>query len=285
MPNYPPMVIPFSKYHGLGNDFIVFEERVSGVPAPDMVRRICDRRFGVGCDGILLLTSQARKAEFGFRIFNSDGSEAETTGNGLRVFSRYLFEKGLVLGEPFMVETPGHVVRCQVHSLQSVSVGMGRATFQSERVPVKGPSREVLEEKILIEDREYVISAANIGNPHCVVISPDLSLDELRRIGPALQNHPFFPQKANVHLVKVISRSRIEIESWERGAAYTLACGSGSSASAAVVKRLGLCDSKITVVTRGGDLEIDISESYDITLRGPVVHICTGSIDEECLLA
>lgn len=277
------MSIPFTKYHGLGNDFLVIEETTAGVPSSEMVRRICDRRFGVGCDGIVIVTANPVKAPFGFRIFNSDGGEAEITGNGLRAYARHLFDAKRVSHEEFAIETLAGIIRSRVRTPQLVTIGMGKVEFQSDLVPVTGPSREVLQEPHQILGKRYQLNAAVIGNPHCVIFVNELSVEEVKSVGPVIERHELFPRKANVHFVKVLSREAIQIESWERGAGYTLACGSGSSASVGVAKRLGLTGEKVKVITRGGDLEIDVGPDFEITLHGPVVRICSGIIDAECL--
>lgn len=276
----------FWKYHALGNDYIVIDP--AGLPeplSPARIRMICHRNFGLGSDGILLGPSPARDARFGLRVFNPDASEAEKSGNGLRIFSRYLWDRKLVSGEPFAIKTAGGLVTSTVlDNGRQVRVEMGKVSFWSDQIPVTGPRREVLNEKIEVAGRTFPFCAATIGNPHCVILQeagPDLA----RQIGPLIETHSNFPNRTNVQFLKVLDRGNIRIEIWERGAGYTLASGSSSSAAAAVARRLGLCDSSIAVHMPGGVLSIEIGQDYQILMAGPVTKIAEGELSEEMLVA
>ena len=273
----------FSKYHALGNDYIVLNPADSGEQiTASQIKVICHRNYGVGSDGILLGPLETSECDFALRIFNPDGSEAEKSGNGLRIFSRYLWDKGLVQGEPFTILTAGGEVRCQVHpGGRNVTVDMGRVSFDSAQIPVKGAPREVINEKISLNGEELTFCAATIGNPHCVILRDEVSEDEARRWGPLIETDPRFPNRTNVQFMKVVDRSNIQIEIWERGAGYTLASGSSSSAAAAVAYRLGLCDSQIAVHTPGGKIDITISSDFSISMTGPVTKIAEGTISTE----
>ncbi len=273
----------FSKYHALGNDYIVLNpEDFEGQLTPSQIKVICHRNYGIGSDGILLGPLETSKCDFALRIFNPDGSEAEKSGNGLRIFSRYLWDKGLVQEEPFTILTAGGEVRCQVHpGGKGVTVDMGRVSFDSTQIPVEGPPREVIDEKISLNGEELTFCAATIGNPHCVILRDEVSENEARRWGPLIETEPRFPNRTNVQFMKVLDRSNIQIEIWERGAGYTLASGSSSSAAAAVAYRLGLCDSQIAVHTPGGKIDITISSDFSISMTGPVTTIAEGSISTE----
>ena len=273
----------FAKYHALGNDYIVINPAdLSGSLGISQVRLICHRNYGIGSDGILLGPLDAKKADFGLRIFNPDGSEAEKSGNGLRIFSRYLWDKGLVGDEPFTVMTPGGKVTCRVHSGGStVTVEMGEVSFDSTRIPVLGPPREVVNETVEVAGKEFTFCAATIGNPHCVILRDAVSRDEATRYGPLIETDPRFPNRTNVQFMKVLDRKNIRIEIWERGAGYTLASGSSGSAAAAVAHKLGLCDQEITVHMPGGAIHITISEQFSIVMTGPVLKIADGTIAEE----
>lgn len=275
----------FSKYHGLGNDYIVIapEDAPDGLSA-EQIRRICHRNYGVGSDGILF--GPAREADgFGLRIFNTDGSEAEKSGNGLRIFSRYLWDHGLVGEAPFRVLTLGGTVECSVFDNgASVRVEMGRVSFESERIPVAGAAREVLNETLTIQGQALRFCAATVGNPHCVVLRDDISESLARQLGPDIETHPLFPNRTNVQFMKILDCSNIQIEIWERGCGYTLASGSSSSAAAAVAVKLGLCDSPVAVHMPGGVLRIEIAGDYAITMTGPVIKICEGEISAEALV-
>lgn len=273
----------FLKYHALGNDYIVVDPKESPVElTPDKVRVICHRNFGVGSDGILWGPLPSAKAPFGLRIFNPDGSEAEKSGNGLRIFSRYLFDRNLVEDKPFTVDTPGGVVESTIlDGGKTVRVEMGRVSFQSKDIPVPGEPREVLRESIEAGGRTFEYSAATIGNPHCVVPLPEIDESLARQYGPHLEGHPNFPRKTNVQFLRVMDRKNIQIEIWERGAGYTLASGSSSSAAAAVARKLDLVDASVTVHMPGGTLAIEIAEDYGILMTGSVTRICEGTLAEE----
>jgi diaminopimelate epimerase len=273
----------FFKYHALGNDYLVLNPSdLAGELDPVLVRRICHRNFGVGSDGILLGPLESREADFGLRIFNPDGSEAEKSGNGLRIFSRYLWDQGLVEERPFTVDTPGGKVESIVErGGRSVTVQMGQVSFESTRIPVQGNPREVLKEAMVVDGETLVFCATTVGNPHCVVLRENLSEEEARRLGPLIEKDPRFPKRTNVQFMKVLDRSNIQIEIWERGAGYTLASGSSSSAAAAVAHRLGLCGDHITVHMPGGELDIRLSADFSVLMTGPVTKIAEGTLSPE----
>lgn len=273
----------FFKYHALGNDYIVLNPADVGSDLnPAQIRLICHRNYGIGSDGILLGPLESSECDFSVRIFNPDGSEAEKSGNGLRIFSRYLWDRGLVGTEPFTLWTAGGVVQCQVHGGGgSVTVAMGKISFASKEIPLEGPPREVINETIVVDGQTLEFCAATIGNPHCVILRDTVSADEARKWGPLIENDPRFPNRTNVQFMKVLDRSNIQIEIWERGAGYTLASGSSSSAAAAVARRLGLCDSHIAVHMPGGTLEISVSDDFSITMTGAVTKIAQGTISSE----
>ncbi len=275
----------FSRYHALGNDYLVMEAAELG-PAPSeaVVARICDRHFGVGSDGILVHEARRSGGVFSLRIYNPDGSQAEKSGNGLRIFARYLWDRGLVSDAAFSVSTAGGDVSCLVsESGRLVTVDMGQVSFSSGAIPVVGPEREVLHEKVEVAGRELLFCAATVGNPHCVVLDLDPTRENAERFGPLLERHTLFPNRTNVQLLRVLSRAEIHIEIWERGAGYTLASGSSSSAAAAVAHRLGLVDDAVVVSMPGGKLSIEIGAAYAIRMTGPVTRVCDGEIWAECL--
>ncbi|MEN9216955.1 MAG: diaminopimelate epimerase [Gloeomargarita sp. HHBFW_bins_162] len=274
------MATPFWKYHALGNDYLVLDpERLELELHPLTIQRLCHRHFGVGSDGILLGPLPTPAADFGLRIFNPDGSEAEKSGNGLRIFARYLWDEGKVGTEPFYVQTLGGTVQAQVQqSGRQVQVEMGRVSFQSGLIPVAGSEREVIQEPIQVQGQTFTFTAATIGNPHCVILVPETRPDLAQTYGPLLESHPFFPQRTNVQFVQVVSPQRLRLEIWERGAGYTLASGSSSSAAAAVMYRLGLCDPSVTVAMPGGELEITIAPDFAITMTGPVTGVAQGTL-------
>ena len=280
----------FSKYHALGNDYLVIDPQdcPQEWPAPLtklQIEVICHRNFGVGSDGILLGPLPSDQARFGLRIFNPDGSEAEKSGNGLRIFSRYLWDRQRVKNEEFNIQTPGGVVKARVlDDGKTVRVEMGQVSFQSERIPVTGPPREVINEKITAGGRTFTFCAATIGNPHCVIPLPEISAELARQYGPLLETDAHFPKRTNVQFLKVLDRENIQIEIWERGAGYTLASGSSSSAAAAAAHKLGLCDRSVTVHMPGGSLAIEISNDFEIRMTGPVTKVAEGLISTEIFM-
>ena len=277
------MVTRFYKYHALGNDYLVLNPSdLEGALDSFRVQRICHRNYGLGSDGILLGPLGTSEGDFGLRIFNPDGSEAEKSGNGLRIFSRYLWDQGLVRGTPFTIMTPGGKVESVVKDNgRTVMVQMGQASFDSTRIPVTGEPREVLNETMVVGGQELRFCAATVGNPHCVVLRNHVSEEEARRLGPLIENDSRFPNRTNVQFMKVLDRSHIQIEIWERGAGYTLASGSSSSAAAAVAHRLGFCGEHITVCMPGGDLDIRLSEDFSIQMTGPVTKVAEGTLSAE----
>lgn len=276
----------FHKYHALGNDYIVLDPADFpdwAEPDTAQIRVICHRNFGVGSDGILWGPLPSASSDFGLRIFNPDGSEAEKSGNGLRIFARYLWDSGKAKSPAFTIETPGGNVKADLQDEgRMITVDMGRVSFTSTDIPVSGEPREVLNESIQLDDREFTFCAATIGNPHCVVPLSAVDAELAHRFGPALEIHSNFPNKTNVQFLQVLDRSSIRIEIWERGAGYTLASGSSSSAAAAVAHRLGLVDDRLTVHMPGGQIGIEIDpESYAIRMTGSVTQVARGKMQPE----
>ncbi len=277
----------FEKYHALGNDYLVFDPNAKQNSfSEDQIVRICHRNFGLGSDGILVGPTCSEKADFRLTILNPDGSEAEKSGNGLRIFARYLMDIGKVTTKPFKVDTLGGIVSCQVSENKStISVEMGQVSFKSDIIPVniEGPDREVCDETIEIEGSSYHYYAATIGNPHCVIPLRNIDKDTALTLGPKLENHSNFPNRTNVQLLEIIDRNRIKIEIWERGAGYTLASGSSSSAAGAVARKMGACDERITVEMPGGEINLMIDDDFNVQMTGPATRVATMELDKECL--
>jgi diaminopimelate epimerase len=277
-----PVTNAFAKGHALGNDYLVVEPaHLSFALTTAMVRRLCDRHRGVGGDGVLALVPSA-DADVGLRIYNPDGSEAEKSGNGLRIFARWLVENGRVAGDRFGVETPGGIVDCRVDRedgrIVDIAVDMGRASFRSDDVPCSGPSREVVAEPVEVAGTVLRITAVGIGNPHCVVFVDDPATADLERLGPALEHHPLFPRRTNVQLARVVGPQRVRVRVWERGAGETLASGSSACAVAAACVRLGYTDRAVTVVMDGGLLHLQVEDDYRIQLSGDATIVYRGTL-------
>jgi diaminopimelate epimerase len=273
----------FYRYHALGNDYLVVRASELEMPlTPALSRRICHRNFGIGSDGILVFEDREQGATFRLRIINPDGSEAEKSGNGIRIFARYLWDVKLVSEEPFTVDTAGGRVSCVVSRQgRLVTVEMGKVSFDSQVIPVRGEPREVINEELTINGSMVRFCAATVGNPHCVVTNLPSTEDTARAFGPLLETNPIFPNRTNVQFLKVIDRSTISIEIWERGAGYTLASGSSSSAAAAVAYKLGLVDDEVTVTMPGGIIHISIASDFSIRMEGPVTRVGAIELDPE----
>ena len=275
----------FFKYHALGNDYIVLDPAdFPGwtAPTPEQIRVICHRNFGIGSDGILWGPLPAGGASFGLRIFNPDASEAEKSGNGTRIFARYLWDHHVGKAGILGIATPGGLVRAEIQGNgRMIAMDMGRVSFSSARIPMTGPEREVLNEKVRIQDREFTFCAATIGNPHCVIPLPEISAELAIAYGRAIEFHPLFPNRTNVQFMQVLDRKNVRIEIWERGAGHTLASGTSSSAAAAVAHRLGLVDRQVTVHMPGGQIQIEIGPDYAIRMSGPVTRVAEGTIHPE----
>lgn len=276
--------ITFTKYHALGNDYIVIDPAKNNnlpVPTSDQIKLICHRNFGVGSDGILWGPGND-KGLMTLRIFNPDGSEAEKSGNGIRIFSRYLKEAGYVK-ETFNLKTLGGLVKVEFLDDELIKVDMGKAEFQSDLIPVAGPSRLITNEALDVNGQTFKVTCVSMGNPHCVIPLTTISENLAREIGPFVETHKNFPNKINMQLLKVIDRKNIQIEIWERGAGYTLASGSSSCAAASAAYKLGLVDRQIDVHMPGGTIKIDIQEDGHVHMTGPVTRIAQGELDKDFL--
>jgi len=262
------------KSHGLGNDYIVIDPaRVPFAVTPEAVRLICDRHRGVGSDGILLV-SPGDGADFGVRIFNPDGSEAEKSGNGARIFAKFLREHGYTDQDRFTLRTAGGRVSCALELIDGrvaqVTVDMGKARFD----PL---------DAIEVDAKRIEVTSVSMGNPHCVIVVPDLAAIDVHALGPKIERHPAFPERTNVQFAQVVSRTAVRIQIWERGAGYTLASGSSSCAVVAACHRSGLVERDVTASMPGGQLRIAIAEDGEVRMRGPVEEICTGDLSPDLL--
>ena len=275
----------FVKSHGLGNDYIVIDPKnISFELSPEAIKLICHRNYGVGSDGILLLT-KSDTADFGLRILNPDGSEAEKSGNGIRIFAKFLYEHGYTNKDNFTIETLGGLVKVDLEikngKVAIITVDMGKASFKSNEIPVEGQQREVIQEEIRVNGDILEFTAVTVGNPHCVIFFDELDEKLLRKIGPLLENHKIFPNRTNVQFAKVVSSNEVEILIWERGAGYTLASGSSSCAVASACVKNKLTDSKLSVIMPGGILDIEVSNDWSLRMRGPAEKVFEGSFSDE----
>jgi diaminopimelate epimerase len=277
----------FFKGHGLGNDYVALE--LDGLPfdlTPPAVRLVCDRHSGIGSDGILGAVA-SESADFGVRIFNPDGSEAEKSGNGLRIFAAYLLHRGRVrIGPPFTVETPGGTVRVRIvdesdDGVLDVEVEMGTASFRSADVGLAGPDRETENELLELPGGDRVaINTVSVGNPHCVVFQDELDVETLRRIAPEISTHPDFARGTNVQFAVATGEpDAVEAWVWERGAGETRASGSSACAVAAAAVRRGMVsERRVAVRMPGGTLHVEVRDDWGLVLRGPVEDVYRGEM-------
>jgi diaminopimelate epimerase len=275
----------FHKYHALGNDYIVMDPNHNSIQlSKENIKLICHRHYGIGSDGILygpILTGK----DIQLRIFNPDGSEAEKSGNGIRIFSKYLIDAGYITEDKFVLNTLGGQVAVEIlqNKGELIKVNMGKVSFQSEVIPVLGKPREVISEAMDIGESSYKVTCLSIGNPHCVIPLNDISQELALKLGPLVENHSHFPNKINMQLLKVMDRQNIQIEIWERGAGYTLASGSSSCAAASAAYKLGLADNKINVHMPGGIINIEITVDGYVYMTGTVDSVARGEFTEHFL--
>jgi len=276
------MAIDFHKYHALGNDYIVIDPNTFSFYLNEKtIKLICDRNFGIGSDGILyepIITGE--KIEL--RIFNPDGSEAEKSGNGIRIFSRYLVDTEYVKPKKFHLTTLGGEVAVEILNPEAtlIKVDMGTVTFQSELIPVAGLSRQMIDIDLQVDDLSLKVTCLSIGNPHCVIPVSEVSQELAVSLGAKIENHPIFPQRINVQFLQVRDRQNIQIEIWERGAGYTLASGSSSCAAASAAYKLGLVDDKVKVHMPGGEIDIEIKGDR-VFMTGGVSAVAKGKFARE----
>jgi diaminopimelate epimerase len=276
----------FVKLHGLGNDYVVFDsEKLDIKLTSEAIKRICDVHYGIGSDGILLKIPSTN-ADFGLRIFNPDGSEAEKSGNGLRIFCKYLFDYKFSNDKTFTIETLGGIVTGNIDKelngkTSVVSIDMGTAIFNSKDIPVNIPKSECMDETLEVSGKIFNINCVSVGNPHCVIIKDKLIKDEVLKYGPMIETHPIFPNRINVQFARVISPAEVEILIWERGAGYTLASGSSASAVACITHKKGLTSNEVVIRMPGGNLKIYINNDWSIILTGEVRQIAEGIISNE----
>lgn len=269
------MRIAVEKYHGLGNDYLVYDPNKNKMKLnASNVQLMCNRNFGVGADGILegpILDGE----KIPMVVWNPDGSVAEKSGNGVRIFAKYLKDAGYVQKKDFTIHSQGG--EASVHYLNEegtrLKASMGKVSFWSDDVPVEGPRREIINETMVFGRIPYPVTCLSVGNPHCVILMDEISKDLVCRIGKYSESAKQFPEKINTQIIKVLDRTHIQTEVYERGAGYTLASGSGCCAAAAAACRLGLTDPKVFVQMPGGTLELEIDEDGVVHMTGDVGYV------------
>ncbi len=276
--------LSFVKLHGTANDFVYVDARrgIPGDPAA-LARRLCDRHRGIGADGLILLRdADARDADCRMEIINADGSTAEMCGNGIRGFAKYVLDRGLATREPLRVETGAGVLSIETERqggrVVRVAVDMGRPEWDGRRIPVDADG-EIVERALEVAGREYRVTCVSMGNPHCVVFLDDVAGLDLPAIGPRFERHPFFPKRVNTEFIRVVDRGHLEMRVWERGAAETLACGTGACAAAVAAARTGRADRAVRVTLPGGDLAIEWLANDHVRMTGDAVEVFQGQVE------
>lgn len=274
--------ITMMKYQGLGNDYLILDPNKNRVQLQGKkIALMCQRGFGLGADGVLYGPVDIN-GKMGVHIYNSDGSESAISGNGVRIFAKYLMDHEYVKEQKFSIETlSGPIeVECLNGRATEFRVNMGKASFISKEIPVTGEIREVIDESFTFHGREYKATCLTVGNPHCIIFTDKVTPEMVRELGPYVENDDRFPERMNLQICHLIDRGNLDIEIWERGSGYTRASGTGSCAAAIAAHRLGLVEDRINVNQPGGMIEIDIREDGTIYMIGTVGYIADVSIAE-----
>jgi diaminopimelate epimerase len=271
----------FWKMHGLGNDYVVIDnrdEKIGDQRAADLAKKLCTRRFSVGADGLLLVCN-SKVADVKMRIFNSDGSEAEMCGNGIRCFSKYCYENGVVKKSEFQVETLAGVksiwLNLKGEEVATVKVDMGAPNWERKSLPMAGEGTCV-NSGLVVDEETYNVTCLSMGNPHCVIFVENVDETPVEYIGPMVENHEAFPKRTNVGFVEVISKNELKVRVWERGCGETLACGTGTCAAVAAANKLCKVGNKVTVHVLGGDLQVEVGKS--LFLSGAAEKVYQGTL-------
>lgn len=283
-------MIKFTKMHGLGNDFIIIDNREGKCSDAYLARLspfLCRRHFGIGADGLVVLNASLQ-APFRMQIFNPDGSEAEMCGNAIRCLAKYVWEKKLIDKEIFTFETGAGIKEVKLFisggEVKKVRTDMGAPILDSEEIPLSGPPRRAIEEKIFVEDKELYFTAVSMGNPHCVIFLPALNNVPWQRWGELLERHPLFPKRTNVEFVELVDLKQIIVKVWERGAGATLACGTGACAAVVAGVLTGRLQRDVKVQLPGGTLQVSWGEEGKVYMEGPAEEVFHGCIDDAKLI-
>lgn len=276
----------FTKMHGAGNDYIYincFEETVKN--PEKLAIKVSDRHFGIGSDGLILI-SPSDKADFKMNIYNADGSEGMMCGNGIRCVSKYVYDNGMTDKDEISVETRSGIklIKMNVENGKVVSarVNMGEPILEAEKIPTKFDGKNVIRQKLAIDEKEYEVTCVSMGNPHCIVYVDDVKNIDLEKIGPKFENNGMFPERINTEFVHVVSDTELDMRVWERGSGETLACGTGSCAVTVASVLCGYCkrNTEIKINLLGGTLTDIWTDGGDVYMTGPAATVCTGEIEE-----
>ena len=274
------MQVTFSKMHGLGNDFVVIDAVNQAISLTgEQVRRLADRRFGIGCDQVLVVESaHGTKADFGFRIYNRDGSEAEQCGNGARCLARFLHHRKLTAKSELHIEAPTGPLILYLEPDGQVTVDMGKPRQEPDDIPFTADRRQ-LDYELELDGQAVKIGAVSMGNPHAVLRVPSVASAPVTEWGPGIESHPRFPRGVNVGFMEIVDRQHIRLRVFERGAGETKACGSGACAAVVVGRLQELLDPQVTVSLPGGDLVVSWAMGVgSVTMKGPAAHVFEGHI-------
>jgi diaminopimelate epimerase len=279
------MAIEFTKYHGLGNDFILIDNRAGSTPllTPEQAVKLCDRHFGIGADGVIFALPGEKDTDYTMRIFNSDGSEPEMCGNGIRCLAGFLADlEGMSrTKDRYRIHTLAGVMTPQLMEDGQVRVDMGLPRLLAGEIPttLAAADAKVINQPLEVAGQSWDVTCVSMGNPHCITFVDDVAAIPLEAIGPLFENHPVFPQRTNTEFIEVVSRDYVKMRVWERGAGITLACGTGACAALVAGVLTGKCDRNATVELPGGPLEIEWSEiDQRIYMTGPADRVFTGKI-------
>ena len=277
------MKISIEKYHSLGNDYLVFDPNENQLNLnPENVAILCNRNTGLGSDGVLE-GPFIEEEQISLKIWNSDGSIAKASGNGVSIFAKYLKDKGYTQKKNYTLTTEGGSVEITYLSDDGnrLRVSMGKVSFWSDEIPVIGERRQVINEEMIFGKNMYPVTCVSVGNPHCVIPMHQLSKELVCKIGEIAEGVKYFPETINIEIMKVIDENHVMIESFERGAGYTMATGTGACAAVAVARRLGLTSNKVTAQMPGGSLQIEVEADWSVYMIGDVFHIAEIILSDE----
>ncbi|CUX18014.1 diaminopimelate epimerase [Clostridium sp. C105KSO13] len=277
------MKITMERYHGLGNDYLVYDPNKNELQLnKENAAMLCNRNMGLGSDGILEGPFIGEN-KMSLRIWNPDGSIAEKSGNGVRIFAKYLKDAGYVQKKNYKLVTDGGLVEITYLNEDGsrLRVSMGKISFWSDEVPVVGERREVINEDMVFGRTLYPVTCVSVGNPHCVIPMREISKPLVCKIGNYSEVARYFPDRINTEIMKVVDESHVEIETFERGAGYTMATGTGACAAAAVAYKLGMTGNKIIVHMPGGDLQVEIDEDWNVYMTGEVFYVAKITLSSE----
>lgn len=279
------MELRFSKMHGLGNDYVYVDCTQEKLPHPEEIaKRISDRRFGIGSDGLILICP-SEKADFEMRMFNADGSEGRMCGNGIRCVGKYVYDHGLTEKTDLEIDTKSGIKHLKLVTedgkVTFVEVQMGKASLRPKDIPVETDYDDFISQPMLVGGEAYLVTCVSMGSPHAVIFSDEIDTLPLERIGPLFEHHEKFPERINTEFVQVIDRNTLNMRVWERGSGETFACGTGACASVVAAVLNGHCDydSEVTVQLQGGNLLITYLQDGSVIMKGPAAHVFDGIME------